>query len=90
MPYLGYLDVVLILMIHPGRYGAPFLKKNLEKIETLRKVYKNDIEVDGHEDLNHIKLCKKAGANLFAVGSYLKENDNLDKTVKQLKAFLKI
>lgn len=87
-PYLKYLDRVLILAVHPGKYGAKFLPSTLKKIKALRKIYKKDIEIDGHEDLKHIKLCKKAGANLFSVGSCLKNSSDIGKTMKELKKIL--
>ncbi len=83
-PYLKYLDGVLILTVHPGKYGAKFLSKTLKKIRNLRKIYKNNIEVDGHQDPKNIRLCMKAGANLFAVGSYLKNADDVNKAMKEL------
>lgn len=88
-PYLHYLDVVLILTVCPGMYGAKFLPQTLRKIKTLRKIYDKDIEVDGSINPKTIKLCKKAGANLFAVGSYLKNSENLRKSLKELKKNLK-
>ena len=49
--------------------------------------YNKDIETDGHEDPKHIKSCRKAGANLFAVGSYL-GNKDLKKAVVELNKSL--
>src|SRR3989344_1225840 len=86
-PYLKHLDGVLILAVHPGRYGAKFLFKTLEKIRILRKVYNGNIEVDGHQDPKNIKLCKNAGANLFAVGSYLKNADDVGMAMRELKKY---
>ncbi len=88
MPYLKLIDVVLILTVHPGQYGAKFLPEILEKIEMLRMDYKGNIEVDGHQDFINIQKCKKAGANLFAVGSYLKNTNNLKKSAQELKKLL--
>ena len=85
MPYLKRLDRVLILTVHPGQYGAEFLKETLEKVKMLRIDYKKDIETDGHEDPVHLRLSKKAGANLFAVGSYLKESKDIKSSIKKLK-----
>ena len=85
LPYLDKLDRVLILTVNPGRYGAKFLNETLNKIGELRKFYKKDIEVDGHIDEKTILLCKKAGANLFAVGSYIKNSKNVKKAINKLK-----
>lgn len=89
-PYLKYLDGVLVLTVHPGRYGAKFLPETLEKIRRLRIIYKKNIEVDGHQDPKNIRLCKKAGANLFAVGSYLKNSKDIGRSsMKELKNALR-
>ncbi len=88
-PYLKYLDGVLILAVHPGKYGAKFLPETIDKIKKLREIYKGDIEVDGHQDPKNIQSCRKAGANLFAVGSYLKNADDVGKAIKELKNVLK-
>ena len=87
-PYLKYLDRVLILTAHPGKYGAEFLSEILYKIKLLRMNYKGNIEVDGHIDPKYIKLCKDKGSNLFAVGSYLKNSKNISKSKKELKKVL--
>lgn len=84
-PYLTHLDRILILTVHPGRYGAEFLPKSLVKIKVLRRVFKGDIEVDGHINPTTIRLCKNAGANLFAVGSYLKDSDDIQNAIKRLR-----
>lgn len=85
VPYLKYLDQILVLAVHPGQHGADFLPENLNKIQNLRKIYKKNIEVDGHVNDKTIRICKKAGANLFAVGSYLKNSKNLRKDITILK-----
>lgn len=87
-PYLKYLDRVLILTVNPGKYGAKLVPKTLEKINMLRMMYTNDIEVDGHIDLETLKKCKKEGANLFAVGSYFKYSKNIKNSIKELNKII--
>jgi ribulose-phosphate 3-epimerase len=87
-PYYNLIDRILILTVHPGKYGASFLPEMLDKIKMLRMEFHKDIEIDGHIDPETIKLCKQAGANLFVVGSYLKEAKNLEKASKKLKKVL--
>ena len=89
MPYLKQLDRVLILTVHPGQYGAEFLEETLEKIKMLRMDYKKDIEVDGHINPETLKLCKKAGANLFAIGSYLKDSKDIKENLRKIKICIK-
>src|SRR3989344_7269937 len=88
-PYLNYLDRVLILTVHPGKYGADFLPKTIDKIKKLRKIYKKNIEVDGHINIKTIKLCKNSGANIFAIGSYIHNSKNIKESLKELKLILR-
>ena len=87
--YLKYIDRVLILTVHPGKYGATFLPETLDKIEMLRMKYQGNIESDGHTNLKTIKMYKNCGVNLFAVGSYLKNSKDIPKSIKELKNCLK-
>lgn len=89
-PYLKYLDRILILMVHPGKYNAKFMPKSLNKIKELRKTYANNIEVDGHMNPETIEQCRRVGANLFAVGSYLKDSKNLVVPIRLLNRALGI
>jgi len=90
IPYLKYLNRVLILTIHPGKYGAKFLPEMVNKIKELRDIYEGDIEVDGHMNPETIKLCKKAGANIFAIGSYVEKSNNVSEAISKLKQSLRL
>ena len=89
MPYLKYLDLVLILSVNPGKYGGEFIPGIIEKINMLRMDYKGDIEADGNINCDTILKCKKAGANFFAVGSYLTNSRSIEKAIKELNKYLK-
>lgn len=84
-PYLNNLDLVLLLTVNPGKYGAKFIPEVMDKIEQLRMVYNGDIEVDGGMDPLTISLCRDKGANVFAIGSYIQKSSNLEETIKELK-----
>jgi len=82
---LTKINKVLIMTVTPGKYGSPFVKSTLKKIKELRKLkHKLTIEVDGSINPKTIKKVKKAGANLFVVGSYLQKND-IKTAIKKLK-----
>lgn len=72
--YLKLIDRVLVMTVHPGKYGSPFLPEMLEKIKHIRKRAPNlDIEVDGGITPKTIVACRDAGANQFVIGSYLQD-----------------
>ncbi len=84
-PYLKEIDQVLLLSVHPGKYGAQFIPEVIKKISQLRMRYSGNIEIDGHMNPETIKRCKEAGANMFAVGSFLKDSSDKEKTKKILE-----
>lgn len=85
-PYFRKVDQVMILTVHPGKYGAKFVPSALKKVEELRKLKpKMQIEVDGHINPKTIVLANKAGANRFVSGSYLQKSGNIKKAIENLK-----
>ena len=84
--YFDNVDLVLVMTVEPGRYGAKFLPETLGKIKTFRKLKpKIQIEVDGGINNKTIKLASKAGANRFVVGSYLQNSKNVRQAIAKLK-----
>ncbi len=84
--YLDKIYSILILTVHPGRYGSKFLPANLNKIKEIRKLNKNiNIKVDGSINDKTIKQIKKFKPDELIVGSYLMNSDNPKKALKELK-----
>ncbi|MCL5435854.1 MAG: ribulose-phosphate 3-epimerase, partial [Patescibacteria group bacterium] len=76
LPYLADVDTILVMMVEPGRNGAPFLPDQLSKVRALRAAAPQaNIEVDGGISPDTLKSCAAAGANLFVVGSYLNNRE---------------
>jgi ribulose-phosphate 3-epimerase len=83
--FLDDLDQVLIMTVHPGFYGSPFLPEVMGKIKKLRQLRPElDIEVDGGIQPETIELVDNAGANLFVSGSYLIKSDNMQERINFL------
>jgi ribulose-phosphate 3-epimerase len=73
---LSDVDTILVMTVEPGRNGAEFLPQMLDKVRMLRAVSPRlNIEVDGGVNLDTLKSCAAAGANLFVVGIYLKNEE---------------
>ncbi len=77
--YIPYVDIVLIMSVHPGAGGQKFNNEILEKISKLRKYIDCRgldviIEVDG--GINNITGPKafEAGADVLVSGTYLCSN----------------
>ncbi len=93
-PFIQDLDFVLVLTVHPGFYGSKFQKKQVEKIKRIKDFIKNQkletkIIVDGSINPTHIKLTKKAGADIFISGSYVMKAENSKKAINELECIIK-
>ena len=74
LPYIGLLDMVLIMTVEPGFGGQSFMHDQLPKITVVRRMIDGlkpacELEVDGGVDPVTAKLCKEAGANVLVAGS---------------------
>ena len=74
LPFLGELDMVLVMSVEPGFGGQKFIEGALDKISELYRIkteknYGFDIEVDGGVTLGNLKKIKEAGANVIVAGS---------------------
>lgn len=73
-PYIGMVDLVLIMTVEPGFGGQSFMHDQLPKIAAVRKMLDEaklpcELEVDGGIDINTAALAKAAGANVLVAGS---------------------
>ena len=69
-PYIGMVDLVLIMTVEPGFGGQKFMPK----IAAVRKMLDEaklpcELEVDGGIDMNTAALAKAAGVNVLVAGS---------------------
>ena len=72
LPYLGEVDEVLAMTVHPGYGGQSFIADCLPKIAALRAARPDlDVMVDGGINAETAVLAANAGANMFVAGSYL-------------------
>ena len=90
LPYLPFLDLVLVMSVEPGFGGQKFMAEVLYKTEELAKIrkkyaYQYLIEMDGGINNENFQLIKKAGCDIIVVGSYLFQQDNLYTTIKELE-----
>ena len=73
-PYIGMVDLVLIMTVEPGFGGQSFMHDQLPKIAAVRKMLDEaklpcELEVDGGIDMNTAALAKAAGVNVLVAGS---------------------
>jgi ribulose-phosphate 3-epimerase len=73
-PFLGDIDLLLLMTVFPGFGGQSFMAEVMEKVEEARReVDRNslalDIEVDGGIDVATAPIAVRAGANVLVAGS---------------------
>jgi len=72
--YLPFIDLLLIMTVHPGFGGQAFRPEMMEKVSQARawKDSHSDIfnvEVDGGINAETAKLCVESGANVLVAGT---------------------
>lgn len=84
VPYLDYIDMILIMTVEPGFGGQKFMSDMVGKISFLRSKTGIDIEVDGGINYENGKICVDAGANVLVAGSYVFKSNNRKETINGL------
>ncbi|MDD3068456.1 MAG: ribulose-phosphate 3-epimerase [Acholeplasmataceae bacterium] len=90
IPYVGEIDLALIMTVEPGFGGQKFIDRQMVKVIELNQVRKDlklnyMIEVDGGINLETIKICHLAGVDIAVAGSYLFNLENREKGIAELK-----
>lgn len=84
---LEVVDEVLVMTVNPGWGGQTFIGSALDKVERIRSLRPNIlIEVDGGIDEETLPVARRAGANLFVVGSRLAEGPTIREAFQKLTA----
>jgi ribulose-phosphate 3-epimerase len=73
-PFLGAIDVLLVMSVHPGFGGQSFMTSAIDKIAWAAQIVDRDgldltIEVDGGIDVDTAPPTCAAGARVFVAGS---------------------
>jgi len=88
-PYLGQIDMLVIMAVQAGFGGQSFMPQCLEKaklgaIEREKHGYKYLIEVDGGVSEKNVALLKEAGVDVAVAGSSVFKSEDPQKTIKSL------
>ncbi len=87
---LPFLDLILIMSVEPGKGGQKFMENSLDKLSYLDKERKDKnfkylLEVDGGINIDTAKLVKKVGCDVIVVGSYIFNQTDRNKMIKELE-----
>lgn len=83
-PLIKYVDMVLVMSVIPGKGGQNFIPNTVDKIKTLRKVYKGRIEVDGGINDKTVMLVKNYVDSVVS-GSFVCLSDDYNESIAKLK-----
>lgn len=81
LPYIGLIDMVLVMTVEPGFGGQKFMHDMMDKVKFVREYADKhnlslDIQVDGGINDETLKIAKDAGANIFVLGTgFFKSKD---------------
>jgi len=89
-PYLGQIDLLLIMTVNPGFGGQPFIVETLPKIQQARvwrreKNFDYRIEVDGGINFATAAECARAGADTFVSGTGLFRQRSMKVAIRKMR-----
>lgn len=90
LPFLKYLDLVLVMSVEPGFGGQKFMDNSLEKLKYLSEIRNNNkynylLEVDGGINFDSSKLVKDNGCDICVVGSFLFNSTNRQEVIEKIE-----
>ena len=90
-PYLGDVDLLLLMTVFPGFGGQSFMADVLPKVEQARHEIESsalelDLEVDGGIDVATAPRVVRAGANVLVAGSAIFDQSDPLNAAKELRA----
>ena len=90
-PFLGEIDMLLIMTVEPGFGGQSFMFDQMSKVEAARnalnanKTRQTLLQVDGGISIETIGIAAKSGADCFVAGSAVYKSENPAKMVSKLR-----
>lgn len=88
VPYLPFIDMILVMSVAPGEGGQAFIEDTEAKIEEVRALldtYKSSavISVDGGINAKTKSFCTKS--DILVAGSYIVGSDNFQEKISSLR-----
>jgi ribulose-phosphate 3-epimerase len=89
-PFLGKIDLLLVMTVNPGFGGQSFIHECLPKIQhadAWRRAKKLNyrLEVDGGINNATVAECARAGADTFVAGTALFRQRNMGAVIKKMR-----
>ena len=84
-PYLGELDLILVMSVEPGFGGQSFMPDQIMKVRELRPKFKGLISIDGGIDPNTAPAVLEAGVDILVAGSAVFGKPDRAKAIRDLR-----
>lgn len=86
VPFLGEIDLLLVMSVQAGFGGQSFIPTSIEKLREARKLVSSEmiLAVDGGIGPKTIGECAAAGTDLFVVGSAIFDQSDYRVAVEEL------
>ena len=90
LPYIGELDMVLVMTVEPGFGGQAFMGPQLDTIRQVRTIIEQyspscELEVDGGITPDTAPLAVQAGADVLVAGSAVCGAEDIPKAIAALR-----
>ncbi len=88
IPYLGKVDLVLVMSVEAGAGGQEFIQNSIDRIHRLEDIRKQNkyeylIEVDG--GINEVTAFYCRNADILVAGSYITKSGDYGRAIEELK-----
>ncbi len=92
LPYLGIVDLILVMTVEPGFGGQSFMHEQLPKIAAIRRMIDAgglvcELEADGGVDANTAPLVIAAGADVLVAGSAVFGKSDRAAAIKAVRGY---
>ena len=89
--FLPLCDMVLVMSVEPGFGGQKFMPNSLDKVRKIKAESEKqglslEIEIDGGINAETAPLAVEAGVTVLVAGNYIFSAENIEETVKSVKA----
>ena len=88
-PHLDDLDDVMVMSVHPGWAGQPFIPDSLAKVSAVRtelerRGLRADVEIDGGISAGNARRALDAGANVLVAASAIFQATDIGAAAREL------
>jgi len=85
LPYIGLVDMFVVMSVNPGYGGQAFIPESADKIAQIREKTDVAIQVDGGINDKTAPIAVSAGASVLVAGSYLMNAADINAAVASLR-----